>query len=179
MAIKNIIQHPNNILITKSKDITDLSETRNIVKDLIDTLSNSRVPGAGIAAPQIGINKRIFIVRRFYKKEKIEKFEDIICINPKIKYLSKEKVQSLEGCLSIKNTFAFVSRNKRVKLEYYDIKGNKKIIKAGANLASIIQHEYDHLEGILFIQKAIGNKTYSEKEIEEIAKNTNQELRID
>ncbi len=163
MSVKNIIQYPNKVLLKKSKKIENLVEAKNIAKDLLDTLNASKIPGAGLAAPQIGISKNICVVRKFYNKDK---YKDIVLINPNILKTSKELVNSLEGCLSIEDTYGYVYRHKKIKIEYTNLQGIKKTLKAEGFLSRVIQHEMDHLEGILFIQKLIDGKTYTEKELE-------------
>ena len=165
MPIKNIIQHPNKILLKKSLPISNHNDAVEIAKDLLDTLENSKVPGAGLAAPQIGINKRVCVVRKFYGDNK---YKDIVLINPTIIKYSKEKILSLEGCLSIKDTYGYVLRYKKIKISYTDLSGIKKTLKADGFLSRVVQHELDHLEGILFIQKLVDGKTYTEKELDKI-----------
>lgn len=168
MANKTIIQAPNKILKTKSTDITDMKEAKEIAKDLGDTLDNSEIPGVGISACQIGINKNIFIARKYSVRGDKEEYETEVFVNPKITNYSKKQTESIEGCLSIYDTYGFVNRAKSIKVEYLDLEGNKKTLKTGGFLAIVIQHEYDHLQGVLFTEKLIDNKIYTEKEIDRL-----------
>ena len=142
-----------------------------IAKDLVDTLNSSKIPGAGLSAPQIGINKRIFIARKFFNEDDNEsKYFDYIIINPILKNKSQEKAKSLEACLSIDDVYGFVERHKKVGIVYTDIKGKKQVLKTGGFLSFVIQHEMDHLDVVLFIDKLIDNKTYTEKQIDAMYK---------
>ena len=173
MAILPIFQHPNkdDILRKKSVEAFDLKEAEKISKNLIDTLNNSKIPGAGLSAPQIGINKRIFIARKFFNEdENNSNYIDYIIINPILKNKSKEKTKSLEACLSIDDAYGFVERYKKVGIVYTNLDGKKQILKTGGFLSCVIQHELDHLNGILFIDKLIDNKIYTEKEIDAMYK---------
>lgn len=116
--------------------------------------------GVALAAPQIGVSKRIFVVRydRTGKGVKNEKTipELGVFINPKIIKSSKRKVEMDEGCLSVRGLYGFVKRNDRVTVEAYDATGKKFTRGAGGLLAQIFQHETDHLNGMLFIDHAEG-----------------------
>ena len=114
--------------------------------DMLDTMYNAK--GIGLAAIQIGIPKRI-IVLDISKSD--EKKTPMYFVNPVIKNKHKEKSTYEEGCLSVPNYFAEVDRPKKCDVEYLDYNGEKKILNAEGLLATCIQHEMDHLEGILFI----------------------------
>ena len=165
--MSEIIQHPNKILRNNSVEIIDFTEAANISKRLQKALTKSSVPGAGISAPQIGINKRIFIARKFFiTKDNKEEHRNIIFINPTLLYASKKMQKSLEGCLSIYNTYGHVMRHKSIKMGYYDVLGKPRTLKAGGFFSTVIQHEIDHLNGVLFIDKLVDNKTYTESEVD-------------
>ena len=114
--------------------------------DMLETMYYAK--GIGLAAIQIGIPKRI-IVMDIGSKDK-EK-EPMYFMNPLIKKKNSEHSTYEEGCLSVPNQFAEVNRPSKCEVEYLDYNGNKKILKAFGLLATCIQHEMDHLEGILFI----------------------------
>ena len=114
--------------------------------DMLETMYAA--PGIGLAAVQIGILKRVIVID--LSKDN-EKKDPIFIVNPKILSQSKELVAYEEGCLSIPNQFAEIERPKSCILEYLDYSGNKKEIEAQGLLATCIQHEIDHLNGILFI----------------------------
>lgn len=154
-----IITVPNQILREKSKEITAFDQkTRELVNELKKTLSvcNKKVKGAGLAAVQIGILKRIFIAY----SEKSRKF--LVFINPQILWFSKRltdaKKGKFEGCLSIPGKWAIIKRPKEVKVKYQTETGTPQVRKFSGLTAMIIQHEYDHLEGILFIDRALEQK---------------------
>ncbi len=172
MSVKNIITIPNPILGKKTQKISGITdEIRKIAKDLLDTVKVAKDPeGAGIAATQIGISKSICVVRNFYEDplnpSKISS-DDIILINPKISNHSAEIEIDWEGCLSVPDKYGLVERFKKIKVTAKDLDGNVIKIKAEDYFARTIQHEIDHLEGILFTSKVEGN-TLSQKEFDEM-----------
>lgn len=170
MAIRQIVTIPNIILDKPCQKVTEInSEIKAMVKDLKNTLEASKVPGAGLAANQVGINKQICIVREFLPTEegKEETFREYVMINPIIKSPSKKEAIDWEGCLSIPDTFGLVSRLKKLKVEALDENGRKYSLNAEGFFARTIQHEVDHLNGVLFTSKVIGS-TKTEKELDEI-----------
>ena len=147
MAVKTIITEPNPLLRQISKPVDKVGdEERLLMDDMLETMYAAN--GIGLAAIQIGIPKRI-IVMDICKEE--NKKEPRYFVNPVIK--NKDILRSTyeEGCLSVPNQFAEVDRPKKCDLEYLDYNGEKKVLKAEGLLATCIQHEIDHLEGILFI----------------------------
>lgn len=122
----------------------------------------SQDDGVAIAAPQIGESFRIFVVsgrvKKIANKNKVEsadeKDEDLVFINPEILSLSKKKKKMEEGCLSVRWLYGEVERSEKAKIKAYDEKG--KLVERGSSglMAQIFQHEIDHLNGILFIDKA-------------------------
>ena len=147
MAIKTILTEPNNILRQISKPVEKVGqEEQKLMDDMLETMYSAN--GIGLAAIQIGVPKRI-IVMDLSKEEKIK--EPRYFINPKIKNKDTLKSTYEEGCLSVPNQFAEIDRPKRCDVEYLDYNGEKKLLKAEGLLATCIQHEMDHLEGILFI----------------------------
>lgn len=172
MAIREIVTIPNEILNKKTQKIGEITEEiKNIAKDLIDTVKVAEDPeGAGLAATQIGISKRICVVRNFFEDpinpEKISS-NDIILINPKITDFSDEKETDWEGCLSVPDVYGLVERSKKIKLTAKDLDGNKIKIKAEGFFARTIQHEVDHLDGALFTSKVKG-ETLTQKQFDEM-----------
>jgi len=147
MAIKTIITEPNKILRQISKSVDKVGEEeKKLMDDMLDTMYNAK--GIGLAAIQIGIPKRI-IVLDISKSD--EKKTPMYFVNPVIKNKDKENSTYEEGCLSVPNYFAEIDRPKKCDVEYLDYNGEKKILNAEGLLATCIQHEMDHLEGILFI----------------------------
>jgi peptide deformylase len=176
MSIKNIITAPNNILYTKSEKVLNINEEiRKIINELIETANSQTEPeAAGLAAPQIGYNKRIILVRDFKILPNSNKMiiTNIIMINPRIISESKEEELDWESCLSIPYMYGKVKRPFSIKVVYTDEKGIEKKIKAKDFFARVIQHEIDHLNGILFDTKIEG-KLITEKEYNKIFNNEN------
>ena len=147
MTIKTIITEPNKILRQVSLAVNKVGkEEQQLMDDMLDTMYAAN--GIGLAAIQIGIPKRI-IVMDISKDE--NKKEPRYFVNPEIKNKDIQKSRYEEGCLSVPNQFAEIDRPKKCEVEFLDYYGNKKILKAEGLLATCIQHEMDHLEGILFI----------------------------
>ena len=147
MAVKTIITEPDKLLRQISKPVEKVGkEEQKLMDDMLETMYSAN--GIGLAAIQIGVPKRI-IVMDLSKDE--NKKEPRYFVNPEIK--SKDNLKSTyeEGCLSVPNQFAEIDRPKKCDVEYLDYNGQKKILKAEGLLATCIQHEMDHLEGILFI----------------------------
>ena len=147
MAIKTIITEPNKILRQKSLPVDQVGlEEQKLMDDMLETMYNAN--GIGLAAIQIGVPKRIIVID-ISKKD--EKNSPMYFVNPLIKNKVTETSVYEEGCLSVPNFFAEVNRPKKCNVEYLDYDGNKKILNAEGLLATCIQHEMDHLEGVLFI----------------------------
>jgi len=147
MTVKTILTEPNKLLRQVSLPVEKVgNEERQLMDDMVETMYEAK--GIGLAAIQIGVPKRI-IVMDIGNKEK-EK-EPMYFVNPVIKNKNSEHSTYEEGCLSVPNQFAEVDRPSTCEVEYLDYNGNKKILKASGLLATCIQHEMDHLEGILFI----------------------------
>ena len=146
MTIKTIITEPNEILRQVSKPVMRVgNDERKLMDDMLETMYAAN--GIGLAAIQIGIPKRIIVIDISKDGNKNPMF----FVNPIIKNKDKEKTTYEEGCLSVPNYFAEVDRPKYCEVEYLDYSGERKVLKADGLLATCIQHEMDHLEGILFI----------------------------
>jgi peptide deformylase len=147
MSVKKILTEPNKLLRQVSKTVEKVGdEERALMDDMLDTMYDA--PGIGLAAIQIGVLKRI-IVMDINRDE--NKKEPMYFVNPVIKNKNEEKVTYEEGCLSVPDQFAEIERPSTCEVEYLDYEGKKKLLKADGLLATCIQHEIDHLEGILFI----------------------------
>ena len=147
MSVKKILIEPNKLLRLVSKPIEKVgNEERVLMDDMLDTMYDA--PGIGLAAIQIGVPKRI-IVMDICRDE--NKKEPRYFVNPVIKNKNKEKSKYEEGCLSVPDQFAEIERPNTCEVEYLDYEGKKQLLKADGLLATCIQHEMDHLEGILFI----------------------------
>ena len=147
MTVKTILTEPNKLLRQVSLPVEKVGKNeQKLMDDMLDTMYAAN--GIGLAAIQIGIPKRI-IVMDISKDE--NKKEPLYFVNPVIKNRDILKSTYEEGCLSVPNQFAEVDRPATCEVEYLDYNGKKKMLKANGLLATCIQHEMDHLEGILFI----------------------------
>ena len=147
MAVKTILTEPNKLLRQISKSVKEVGkEEKQLMDDMLETMYAAN--GIGLAAIQIGIPKRI-IVMDLSKDE--NKKEPRYFVNPVIKKSDSLKSTYEEGCLSVPNQFAEIDRPRKCEVEYLDYNGEKKLLVAEGLLATCIQHEMDHLEGILFI----------------------------
>ena len=147
MTIKNILTEPNKILRQVSLSVKNFGKEEQILMDdMLDTMYHAN--GIGLAAIQIGVPKRI-IIMDLSKND--EKKKPMYFVNPVIKNKNSNFSTYEEGCLSVPDQFAEIDRPSECEVEYLDYDGNKKILNASGLLATCIQHEIDHLEGILFI----------------------------
>jgi peptide deformylase len=140
-----VLTYPNPILQKKSLPIdnpTDL-EIKQLITEMTKTMRAHN--GVGLAAPQVGKNIQLFLTE-------IDD-ELLVFINPKIEKLSGKEVRAEEGCLSFPGKYLPIVRPNKVKVKFTDAGGRKQILKAEGLLARAIQHEFDHLQGILFIEK--------------------------
>ena len=147
MSVKSILIEPNKLLRQVSEPVEKVGkEERKVMDDMLETMYAA--PGIGLAAIQIGIPKRI-IVMDISRDE--NKKEPRYFANPVIKNKNLVKAIYEEGCLSVPDQFAEIARPNACVVEYLDYEGKKQLLKADGLLATCIQHEMDHLEGILFI----------------------------
>ena len=144
MAAKEIRKIGDPVLREKSKKVENTDNLASLVRDMVDTLKEEGA--VGLAAPQIGITRRVIAVNF---NDRIKVF-----VNPEIEVLGRKKIESNEGCLSIYSIKDFnVNRFLKVKVKAKDLKGNDIIIIAEDLLARVFQHEVDHLDGILYIDR--------------------------
>jgi len=147
MTVKTILTEPNKLLRQISKPVDKVGRDEQILMDdMLETMYSAN--GIGLAAIQIGLPKRIIVMD--ISKDGNRK-EPRFFVNPIIKNKDILKSTYEEGCLSVPNQFAEIDRPKKCEVEYLDYDGEKKLLKAEGLLATCIQHEMDHLEGILFI----------------------------
>ena len=167
MSVKSVLQEPdrkkpNKILRTKTEIITDFSDPlfNGLIKDMKDTMRQQN--GAGLAAPQIGVSKRIFVINQqdapkvrtiFAPLSFIRPLYPTVFVNPTITYYSKQEELQEEGCLSILDEFYPTLRATSVTLQAQNEKGVKFTVQARGMLARIFQHETDHLNGMLYIDR--------------------------
>jgi len=147
MALRKILTEPNKILREKSLEVENVDkDIQKLMDDMLETMYAA--PGIGLAAIQVGIPKRVIVLDI---EQKEGKKNPIFLINPEIIKKSENKTTYEEGCLSVPGQFAEIDRPDKCHVKYLDYHGNKKEINAEGMLATCIQHEMDHLEGILFI----------------------------
>lgn len=161
----DILDEKEEILRKKCEDVTFpmSKDEKKLIQQMIDHLTNSQIeelsikydlrPGMGLAAPQLGINKRFFVVVHEYEEGK---FDNYVIVNPKIVSYSEELIYAStgEGCLSVERDIeGIVPRYARITIEGFDEHGNPVRFRAREELAIAFQHEYDHLEGILFYDR--------------------------
>ena len=147
MAIKTILTEPNKILRQISNPVDHVGEEeQKLMDDMLETMYAA--PGIGLAAIQIGIPKRIIVMDISREKENKNPLH---FVNPEIVWKADEDIIYEEGCLSVPNQFAEINRPKECHVKYLDYFGQPQLLKAEGLLATCIQHEIDHLEGILFI----------------------------
>lgn len=140
-----ILKNPNPLLRVKTVKIKDplAKEVQELVLNMLETMTAGK--GVGLAATQIGSNLRLCVINT--------DGEDYILINPQITSKSKEKIVSEEGCLSFPGKFFPISRHAEVQVRYFDEKGQQKKLKGRDLLARALQHEIDHLDGVLIIDR--------------------------
>jgi len=152
MSIRKVVKYGEESLRQPSKEVHKVSQKiKNLVEDMFDTMYQTN--GVGLAAPQIGENLRVFVIDVSTGDEPLN---PLVFINPKIIKKSGACI-SHEGCLSFPEAFTDVKRYANVMIKALDINGRSFVMEAkdGTLLARAIQHEYDHLDGILFIDHSI------------------------
>jgi peptide deformylase len=147
MTVRPILTAPDPRLKAVS---TDVETVDSAIRDLIDDMTDSMyaADGIGLAAVQIGVAKRVLVIDLDQKEGKKN---PKAYINPKIVWASEEMAVFEEGCLSVPEIWDDVERPARIKCEYLDRDGNKQVLEADGLLATCLQHEMDHLNGVLFI----------------------------
>lgn len=159
----------NPILSNKCKEVDIKNINQKIleeIEDLKETLNDTE--GFGIAAPQVGINRRIIIIQINKEKCTYKDCEDVpttVMINPTWRKLSEETSIEYEGCLSVPNIRGKVERYTNIEVTYYNQKGEKIVKQVKGFTARDIQHECDHLEGITFLEKVKGPHGFATKEM--------------
>ena len=151
MAILKLYTYPEKILAQKCEkvDVVD-DKIRHLLDDMLETMYEDK--GVGLAAPQIGVSKRIIVVDDKTTEE--GKGENpMYMVNPEIIEKSDEMILFNEGCLSVPGQCAEVERYQRIKVKYLDYNGKEQVIEAEDYLAVILQHEIDHLDGILYLDR--------------------------
>ena len=175
LKTKDILDEKDPKLRAKNDDVSfPLSkEEKKLIHDMLEHLYLSQIeseaekydlrPGMGLAAPQVGINKRFFVICH---EEQENVFRNYVIVNPKMISHSEELIYSScgEGCLSVnREVEGIVPRYARVTMEAYDMEGKKFKVRGREDLAIVFQHELDHLDGILFVDKIDKKNPYKNK----------------
>jgi peptide deformylase len=160
MAILDIVTPPNPTLRERARSVRAFTpELQKLIDDMIETLRAA--PGVGLAAPQVDVGQRVIVVEYAEGSEETEEVEAppkpprlYVVVNPEIKRSSRETVLGNEACLSLPGYMGEVERSEQVTVRGFDRHGNDFKLKAKGWLARIFQHEIDHLDGILYIDRA-------------------------
>ena len=160
MALRKIVTLPEPVLRRKAKAVTQFDKNlQTVIDDMVETMREA--PGVGLAAPQIGLSERLIVVEYYEHEEDEEKENEEeapkkvwAVLNPEIVKASEEKVMGIEGCLSIPNLVGEVERHAEIQIKGLNRHGKPMKLKAKGWLARIFQHEIDHLNGVLFPDRA-------------------------
>jgi peptide deformylase len=163
MAIREILTVPHDGLKRKARKVTDFGHgLQTLIDDMLETMRDA--PGSGLAAPQIGELQRVFIAEFGDEEDEEVPPKLYIIVNPEITRKTKETINGIEGCLSVPEFVGEVERATAVTIRGKNRHGQKMKLKASGWLARIFQHEVDHLDGIVFLDRA--EKIYSLEEIQ-------------
>ena len=164
MAIRNVVTEGDEILRKHCKEVKEITpRIKETLEDMLETMRESM--GVGIAAPQVGIMRRMFVAQPDpYDEERV-----FFMINPVMLEMSEEKELGPEGCLSVPDMVGDVERSVKIKIEATDLNGERKVYDFEGFDARVMQHEYDHLDGILYTDKCqnLREADYAEEDFEE------------
>lgn len=153
MAIRTIVTLPKPVLRQKARKVSDFGpELQQLIDDMVETMREA--PGVGLAAPQVGVSKRLIVVEFGDEEDEEAPSTLYVVANPEIVRYSSETVEGVEGCLSIPRLVGSVERPEEITVRGLNRQGKPVKIKASGWLARIFQHEVDHLDGILFVDRA-------------------------
>ncbi len=154
MALREIVTVPNDVLRRKARKITEFDkELQKTIDDMVETMREA--PGVGLAAPQVGLLDRLVVVEYEEDDEKEDSPKKLyVVVNPEIISASEETELGIEGCLSVPGLVGEVERSLEVVVRGQNRRGQPVKIKADGWLARIFQHEIDHLDGILYTDRA-------------------------
>ena len=175
MAILKIAKLGHPVLLKKTKEIGNLSDIdlKKIIYDMSETMIDAN--GIGLAAPQVHLNHRLFIYRNPDIEEE-EKIKVSVLINPEIEKISDDTEDDWEGCLSIPGMSGLVRRSKKIKYSGIDLNGEKVSGEAEGLHARVLQHEFDHLNGILYTSRLADKRAFGfSEEIEKYWKKNDEE----
>lgn len=150
MAVREIVLMGDPVLRKEAEEVTVFDEELEaLVRDMFETMYHA--DGIGLAAPQIGLSKRIIVVD--LRVQEGEEPRTVVVVNPEVTWESKEAEKESEGCLSIPGLEELVTRPISVRVEGRDAKGNDLVVEADGLFARALQHEIDHVNGILFLDR--------------------------
>jgi peptide deformylase len=154
MAVREIVTIPDPVLRRKARKVTEVdADVRKLINEMVETMREA--PGVGLAAPQVGVSSRIVVVEFGDEEDEDAPKKLYALINPEFVEMSEdEKVTGLEGCLSIPRLVGEVERCQRVVVKALNRHGKPVKLKAEGWLARILQHEIDHLDGVLYTDRA-------------------------
>ncbi|HKZ43726.1 MAG TPA: peptide deformylase [Anaerolineales bacterium] len=154
MALLEIKTIPDPVLRRKAQPVTKIDdETRELIDNMVETMREA--PGVGLAAPQVGISQRIIVVEYTTNEDDMDAPKKLFTmVNPEMKILDDEKIMGVEGCLSLPGLLGEIDRAYKVSVKGFNRQGNRVRVKAEGWLARIFQHEIDHLDGIVFTDRA-------------------------
>jgi len=175
MAIKDIVTIPDPVLRRKAHKVTVFDKDfQTFVDDMVDTLRDA--PGVGLAAPQVGVSQRLIVIEYSEDEDEDEEVQEdkpaapkklYIVANPEIIAASEETEKGIEGCLSVPDLVGEVERSLHLTVKGLNRRGKPIKIKADGWLARIFQHEIDHLDGVIFTDKAL--KVWQPREDEKVS----------
>ena len=158
MPVQKVFTYPNQLLKYESTEITEINhEITLLIQDMIDTMT-ATTHSTGIAAPQIGKTVRLAVADASRGRKPSQNHGQLILINPEIIWY-KGSVTSREGCMSVPEYTGNVNRAEKIAVQYFDEKFNRCVIESEGFEAILLQHEIDHLDGILFIDRVISRRT--------------------
>ena len=153
MAIREIVTTPEPVLRRKARKVTEFGpELQKLIDDMVETMREA--PGVGLAAPQVNVSQRVIVVEYGKDDDEEAPLKLYTLVNPEITHFSSETVLGDEGCLSVIGFQGEVERAVEVTVKAMNRKGKPVKVKAKGWLARIFQHEIDHLDGVLFVDKA-------------------------
>lgn len=152
MAVLKLYTYPDKILSQQCEKVSEVTaDIRKLLDDMLETMYADK--GVGLAAPQIGIAKRIIVIDDKVSEDGKPGPHPLYLVNPELIKKSEDTIWFNEGCLSVPGQSAEVERHRAVTVKYLDYDGHEQILEAEDYLAVILQHETDHLDGVLYIDR--------------------------
>ncbi len=154
MALREIVTVPDPVLRRKAQKVRQFdAELQQLIEDMVETMRAA--PGVGLAAPQVGVSQRVIVVEYGEDEDESRPPRLYVVVNPEIVEVSPETEMGVEGCLSIPELVGEVERHQRIVVKGQNRRGQPIKLKLQGWVARIFQHEIDHLEGILFTDRAV------------------------